>query len=111
MTGEEKKFANLWLKKSADHDMVRSSRMVVKRSGSFRWRATRVAGQSLPISLWFEDPVVTLDLNHGIKIRNDMTVYEYGYLENGKLFTEEKVVKFNGDICIKKYLRQHGQPI
>ena len=93
MTGEEKKFANQWLKKSADHDMVRSSRMVVKRTGSFRWRGTREAEQSLPIRLWFEDPVATLDLTHGIENRNKMTVYEYGYLDNGKLFTEEKVVK------------------
>ena len=96
MTGEEKQFANQWLKKSAAHDMVRSSRMVMKRTGKFRWTGSRDSGPSIQfeIELKFEDPIATLHQIQGIENRNNLTVYGYGYLENGKLLTEEKVVKF-----------------
>ena len=41
MTGQEKELANQWLKESAAHDMVRRSRMVLKRTDKFRWTGTK----------------------------------------------------------------------
>ena len=95
VTEEESKFVRQWLGKGPFGKMARDSKMVMKSTGNngqIRWTGSRVDGHTVPVHST-EDPVAKL--NHiqacqkGKANRPNLTIYEYGYLENGKLFNVE----------------------
>ena len=97
MTGEEREYANQWLKQSAEHEIVRSAGLVMKRTGKFRWTGGSGVGQIKEVELQFDNPVAALQCIQGIQViqmENNLTAYKYGWLEAGKFFSAEKIVKF-----------------
>ena len=94
---DERKYAYGWLDRSGVGEMLRYSGLEMKRTGEDSWTATRVDGQSLPVN-FTEDPVAELDhiqaCQEGMENRPNITIYTYGYLENGKVFTVEKSEQF-----------------
>ena len=73
--------------------MARETRMVMKPTGKDRWTATRLDGQTIPV-ISTEDPIIRMNdiqpCQQDIENRPNVTIQEYGYLENGKLFIVEE---------------------
>ena len=97
MTEEERKYACRWLDKSGAQNVAWDSQLVMKRLGKDRWTAVRpVDGQGSP-DHFEEDPTAIMDqiqaCRRNFKNMAGVTSYEYSYLENGKVFSVQKVVK------------------
>ena len=95
VTEQESKFARQWFGQKNLGEMARDARMVMKSTGTngqIRWTATRLDGQTIPVHST-EDPVAMLNqiqaCRQGPANRPNLTIYEYGYLESGKLFNVE----------------------
>ena len=94
---KQRTYSRGWLDKSVLGKMVSDCGLEMKVTGVNRWTATRGEGQT---NLVF-DRVDPANILHEIQAcqqdmenRPNLNLYKYGYLENGKLLTVEKLEMF-----------------
>ena len=97
VTEKDRKYERRWFDKIYLGNMVRDSGLEMKLNGKNRWTSTKVDGQKIPVN-FKEDPVTRLNnieaFQQTKQKRPNITLSSYGYLENGKLLTIEKMEQF-----------------